>query len=97
MPVDIDALIKILNSNKFLPNKCYRRNVPVYELVCYVNNITACYLSRNLKPIEIFINRAKTYLKDTDTDTDTDNQQYYNLVNQYLQLMEDYILKEHTS
>lgn len=61
---DLEKIQKIINSKDLCPRYGYRRNAAVYELVCYVNNITGCYLSNNLDPIKIFIRRAKEYMED---------------------------------
>ncbi len=87
MMTELEDIQKALNSKEFSPRKGYRRDVAIYELVCYVNNITGCYLSSNLEPIKIFIDRAKIYIEDNKNDKI--NSDYFNLVSKYLKLMEE--------
>lgn len=86
---ELERIQKSLNTKDLCPRKGYRRDVSVYELVCYVNNITGCYLSGNLEPIRIFISRARTYMEDNAEDEI--NRNYFDLVRKYLNLMEEYI------
>lgn len=51
-----------LNSKSFVPGRGFRRNVTLYELVCYINNIVACYVSKNAEPIPVFIACTKAYI-----------------------------------
>lgn len=82
----------LLNSKKIAPSRGYRRNVSVYSLVCYVNNITGCYLSRNEEPIPIFIGRARQHMVDFPAGNEWEG--YYELVSSYLDLLESH-LKRH--
>lgn len=75
-----------LNSKEFAPRRGYRRDVHVYELVSYVNNITGCYLSRNADPIPVFIERARGYMEDNQATNDL--LAYYDLVSKYLSAVE---------
>ena len=86
---ELNRIQKDLNSKIHSPKKGYRRDKAIYELVCYVNNITGCYLSENLDPIKIFIERARVYIDDHDDDEA--NRDYYELVNRYLELMQEYL------
>lgn len=89
MIAELERVQKALNSKEFSPRKGYRRDVSVYELVCYVNNIIGCYLSGNFEPIKIFINRARVYIDDNEKNEI--NREYFELVNRYLSLMEEYL------
>jgi len=86
---ELERIQKALNSKELSPRKGYRRDVAVYELVCYVNNITGCYLSGNLEPIRVFINRARVYIEDNEKDEI--NRNYFLLVTRYLESMEEYL------
>jgi hypothetical protein len=81
----LEELQKKINSIEYSPEKGYRRDVSVYELVCYVNNITGCYLSNNFAPIPLFIGRARHYMTDNQV---KENEKYYQLVSAYLTVME---------
>ena len=72
----------LLNSKEFAPARGYRRNVTVYTLVCYVNNITGCYISKNEEPIPVFIGRAREHMKKFPAGAEWD--EYYGLVSRYL-------------
>lgn len=77
----IHRLQVMLNKPDNLPKKAYRRDFGIYELVCCVNNITACYISENYGPIEILSQRAKEYI---DRDSCSENREYYDIVLEYL-------------
>ncbi|TBW44113.1 hypothetical protein EZI54_23860 [Marinobacter halodurans] len=89
MIYELERMQKILNAKSVCPRKGYRRDVPIYELVCYVNNITGCYLSGNLEPIKIFIERARIYIEDNVENEGDEG--YFDLVEKYLVLMGEYI------
>lgn len=36
-----------INSPRLVPDQCYRMASTTYALVCYVNQVTALYLSKN--------------------------------------------------
>ena len=61
---EINAWHKKLNSKEHSPRRGYRRNVRVYILVCYVNNIIGCFLSHNEGPIPVFLGRARKHMTD---------------------------------
>jgi hypothetical protein len=84
----IITLLSRLNNVKVLPSKAFRRDVSVYELICYVNNITGCYLSHNLLPIPILIERARYYM---DLNQEDELSPYYELVTDYFKLLDNLI------
>ena len=86
---ELERIQKTLNAKEFSPKKGYRRDVDIYELVCYVNNMTGCYLSGNPEPIRIFLKRASAYIDDHKKDES--NRDYFELVTKYLKLMEEYL------
>ena len=90
----IEEFHKLLNREDLVPDKCYRRDVGNYSLVSYVNNIIGCYISGNLKPIEIFVERARLHIEDNGHDTEA--REYYNLVLGYLREIEKYLEEDNT-
>ncbi|HUC67850.1 MAG TPA: hypothetical protein VMA53_20705 [Stellaceae bacterium] len=75
-----------LNSDAVLPSLAHRRNHAVYALVCYVNNIIGCYLSKNFGPIPLFVQRARDHMSASPADSGSAN--YYVEAAAYLDLME---------
>lgn len=61
---EIAGFIKLLNTEDLAPKFGFRRNKSIYELVCYVNNIIGCYMSKRIEPIPVFINRIRIYLEE---------------------------------
>ncbi|MGL6011790.1 MAG: hypothetical protein ACRC0J_09840, partial [Shewanella oncorhynchi] len=47
-----------INSPRLVPDQCYRMASSTYALVCYVNQITGLYFSKNYSVILIFLQRA---------------------------------------
>ena len=86
---NIEMFIKKINTPIFLPPKCYRRNSIYYTLLCYVNNITAIYISDNYEAIPIFINRARKELPRFKID----NNEFYSLIEEYLNCMNEFLIK----
>lgn len=82
---EILILQKKLNTGDTVPKGGYRRNALVYPLVCYVNNITACYLSGNYKVVSVFVRRAKHFMVNNNIDYAVD---YYTIVSKYISLIE---------
>jgi hypothetical protein len=91
----ITAMHEGLNSKAIAPSKGYRRNVVVYELLCYVNNIIACYVSKNEEPIPVFIGRARDYLSHAQPSEAWGN--YYAYVAKYLNEMEAHLIENGTN
>jgi hypothetical protein len=89
----IEALQRELNAKQRVPCRAYRRNVSVYELVCYVNNITGCFLSNNINPIPVFIKRAKEYMEENQK---AELKDYFILVTEYLTAIEEHIDRRKT-
>jgi hypothetical protein len=80
----IEGWHRMLNHFDSLPDKPYRRNVAVYELVSYVNHTIACFTSENFYPIQIFIERARIYMKENPDE----NTEYYSKVESYFKDLE---------
>ena len=87
----IDGMHEQLNSKGFAPIRGFRRNVTVYELVCYINNIVACYVSKNAEPIPVFIGRAKAYIASAKPNEEW--QVYYEYVSHYLNEVESHLIE----
>jgi len=79
-----------MNAEENLPPMAFRRNVPVYALVSYINNIIGCYLSDNYKSIPIFIERSKIHINDNPANEKL--RPYYELVETYLNIMESHLM-----
>jgi hypothetical protein len=90
MSDDFLEIMKLINAPEVVPPKCYRRNSIAYPLICYVNNITGCYISKNFDAIPIFIERARLHMDGKFTDFV--GEEYCNLVARYLDQMENYLL-----
>ena len=89
--IELDEWHRKLNSKEHAPARGYRRNVTVYKLVCYVNNIIGCYLSHNDHPITVFIGRAKQFMHDNPAEEQW--LEYYEMVNQYLNSLEGHLVE----
>jgi hypothetical protein len=85
----IKALQEQLNSVDCAPARGYRRNITVYSLVSYVNNITGCYISKNLQMVELFIARARAHMDDFPASEQWSS--YYRMVDEYLFAMEEWL------
>ena len=75
-----------LNDKEYIPRMAYRRNSTVYTLVCYVNNITGCYISSNYSPILVFIERGRLYMEENKRE---ELEIYYQLVKEYFEVLEE--------
>lgn len=84
----ISSIQASLNSKEFAPSRGYRRDVRVYSLVCFVNNITGCYLSKNEEPIPVFIERAREHMREFPAGEEWER--YYELVSEYLNELESH-------
>lgn len=60
----LQQLQKCLNAPDVVPEQCYRMNSATYPLVCYINQLTALFLSGNYPVIPIFLDRAYRALTD---------------------------------
>ena len=78
----LDVFHCVLNAPGVAPEKCYRRNMASYTLVCYVNNIVALYLSEHYEPIPVFVTRAAQHMQEFPSAPVTER--YYGLVFKYL-------------
>jgi hypothetical protein len=76
----VDVLIRELNAEESLPRFAYRRNAPIYPLVCTVNGIIGCYLSNNKDVISVLVERARLFM--ADNPANDDNLRYYELVHE---------------
>lgn len=85
---EIVALQKEINKPENLPKMAFRRNSKAYPLICYVNNITGCFLSKNYDPIIIFVARVEVYIEENDIE---EFKNYYMLINKYFHLIVAFI------
>ena len=65
-----------------LPERSLRRNSGDYPLICYINNVTALFLSENWEAVPIFVARAAEHM--TARPADSRLQAYYALAAEYL-------------
>lgn len=79
---------KKLNHPDYVPYMAYRRDAKIHSLICYVNNITGCYVSENYKPISIFIERSRLYM-DENKSEQNELKIYYRLVECYFLALEE--------
>lgn len=62
---EIKRFQEYINSPRLVPDQCYRMASTTYRLVCYVNQVTALYLSKNYSVIPIFLKRSYEALENT--------------------------------
>ncbi|MDR3377561.1 MAG: hypothetical protein P4M10_02665 [Verrucomicrobiae bacterium] len=62
MTSELMRLQKILNREDVLPAVAYRRNVVIYELVCYINCLIGCVLSGRTDSMSAFIRRSGEFM-----------------------------------
>ena len=80
-----------INSPRLVPDQCYRMASSTYALVCYVNQVTALYLSKNYAVIPIFLGRAHEQLHMASSERVSEP--YRNLVLQYLSHVAHFIVE----
>ena len=71
-----------INSPRLVPDQCHRMASSTYALVCYVNQVTGLFLSKNYYIIPIFLQRAFDQL--LKENNERVSEPYRNLVMQYL-------------
>jgi len=79
---EIKRFHEYVNSPRLVPDQCYRMSSHTYGLVCYVNQVTALYLSKNYSVIPIFLKRSYDAL--LAANHARVSEPYRNLVLQYL-------------
>lgn len=79
-----------LNAEDVLPPQAFRRDKFSYPFVSFVNNVTGCYLSKNYKPIPIFIERALNEAQQNYTDIKT----YKSVAFEYFKLIIAYMIEK---
>jgi hypothetical protein len=84
----------LLNDPSLVPEQAYRRNMAIYPLVCYINNIIGLFLSKNYEVIPIFVGRALRHIEEYPSSPTS--APYYQLVSQYLKQIV-YVLKNFTA
>lgn len=83
-----DKIIQLqeeINKAENVPDKAFRRDYPLYKLVCYLNIASGCYVSGNYKVALIFIENAREYMQENQNKK---SQPYYSLVSEYLSSIE---------
>ena len=91
----IDTQQIALNSAEVLPKFAYRRNSPVYPLVCSVNHTICCLTSQHLQPIPILLERIKQFMDEHPNLPEAES--YYSLVAAYITNVERYLVENGVS
>jgi hypothetical protein len=79
-----------INSPRLVPDQCYRMASPSYALVCYVNQVTGLFQSKNYYVVPIFLQRAYDLL--LKASPERVSVPYRNLVEQYLSHVAHFIV-----
>jgi hypothetical protein len=79
-----------INSPRLVPDQCYRMASPTYALVCYVNQVTGLFQSKNYYVVPIFLQRAYDLLEKASPERVSGP--YRNLVEQYLSHVAHFIV-----
>lgn len=79
-----------INSPRVVPDQCYRMASPTYALVCYVNQVTGLFQSKNYYVVPIFLQRAYDLL--VNASPERVSGPYRNLVEQYLSHVAHFIV-----
>ena len=79
---DIDFWIEIFN--KILPKRYFKRNVPEYQLVTYINHSIFLFQGRDFEGVFIFLKRCLDYLENSENKERIDSE-YLDKVNSYLE------------
>jgi hypothetical protein len=86
MTAQLASLQSQLNAPGLVEGKWYRPSHVAYELICYINNITALHASKNYGTIPLFIDRAQRYL--SSSKAETVSEEYRRVAACYLSQME---------
>lgn len=84
----IENWIEILN--KTVPEKYYRRNMPQYEFLTYINHTFSLFQGRNFKGVFIFLKKCAKYLE-TQKNQESLDKFYLEQVEEYLISMYFYL------
>jgi hypothetical protein len=79
---DIDFWIEIFN--KIIPKRYFKRNVPEYPLVTYINHSIFLFQGRDFEGVFIFLKRCLDYLENSENKERIDSE-YLDKVNSYLE------------
>jgi hypothetical protein len=85
---DIDFWIEILN--KTIPKRYFKRNIPEYNLVTYINHSIFLFKGKDFDGVFIFIKRCLDYLEISEN-KERLNIEYLEKVNSYLQSLFYYL------
>ena len=80
-----------INSPRLAPDQCYRMVSNTYSLVCYVNQVTGLYLSKNYAIVPAFLRRAHEQL--VRVQSERVSEPYRQLVLQYLSHVAHFIVE----
>ena len=79
---DIDFWIEIFN--KIVPKRYFKRNIPEYPLVTYINHSIFLFQGRDFEGVFIFLKRCLDYLENSENKERIDSE-YLDKVNSYLE------------
>lgn len=89
LSVQIEAMQRQLNDERFVALRIYRRDAYIYQLSSTVNHSIACWLSENHAPLRRFIDRGRSFMREAPLDPGrSDWAPYYELANAYFDTME---------
>jgi hypothetical protein len=84
--LEMESFQNRLNSPEYLPEKAYRRNAKIFELICYVNCAMGAWLSGNRSATDLFRERARDYLEKNKPEPEYEK--YCALVGDYLDALD---------
>lgn len=87
---EIKRFQEYINSPRLVPDQCYRMASRTFALVCFVNQVTALYLSKNYAVIQQFLKRSHDAL--ANADHARVSEPYRNLVLHYLSHVAHFIV-----
>jgi len=79
---DINFWVEIFN--KIIPKRYFRRNMPEYQLVTYINHSIFLFQGRDFEGVFIFLKRCLDYLENSENKERIDSE-YLDKVNSYLE------------
>ncbi len=88
---DIGIISYFQEMNKKMPPQYLRRNHSEYQFVSYISLIGTLFISKEFEGAGVFINRANTYLNDTDSVLP--DKDYVKKCRYFLKIMTQYLLE----
>ncbi len=85
----LDRWHRVLHAKENVPPMGFRRNVSIYALVSYVNNIIGCYIGHNAEPIVLLMQRGKKHMSNNPPSEEW--RRYYEMASEYFEAMEQHL------